>query len=133
MNFPKQTKQVEPSKIWEEFGITQHLGGFGATRSLLNMCELNEQSRILDIGCGTGFSACFIAENLRSNVYGVEISKSLLKMAKRRIVRHALKNVELLNCDAHELPFPLETFDVVVSISVNQYVCVCAHLKRMII
>lgn len=36
-------------------------------------------------------------------------------MAKKRMVRRALKNVHLLNCDAHELPFPMETFDAVVA------------------
>ena len=49
-----------PFDIWEKGGLTEHLGGIYATRRLLTRCHLTAGQQILDVGCGTGFTACYL-------------------------------------------------------------------------
>jgi hypothetical protein len=48
-------ERLTPSNIYElvaEVGFKKyfHLGGFAATRALIDLCPINENSRVIDIG-----------------------------------------------------------------------------------
>jgi len=45
-----------------------HLGGEEATRDLLAMLALSPSTRVLDIGCGSGHTACMTAKTYGSRV-----------------------------------------------------------------
>jgi len=62
-----------PFDIWEKGGLTEHLGGVYATRRLLNRCYLATGQQILDIGCGTVFTACYLARNHQVQVSALDI------------------------------------------------------------
>ena len=51
-----------PFDIWQSGGMTEHLGGVAATRRLLELCSPLPGQRVLDIGCGTGYTACLLAK-----------------------------------------------------------------------
>lgn len=50
-----------PFTIWETGGVTEHLGGVAATRRLLTSCRIARGQRVLDLGCGTGYTAALLA------------------------------------------------------------------------
>ena len=35
-------------------GITKHIGGFPATKTLLSLCHVEDAREILEVGCGIG-------------------------------------------------------------------------------
>jgi cyclopropane fatty-acyl-phospholipid synthase-like methyltransferase len=51
---------------WEKLGITNHIGGIQATRRLIELCGITPGQYILDVGCGTGSTACLLAKNTGS-------------------------------------------------------------------
>ncbi|MBI4494648.1 MAG: class I SAM-dependent methyltransferase, partial [Chloroflexi bacterium] len=59
--------------IWERFGITEHPGGIHATRDLLARCGIKPGQRILDIGCGTGYTACLLAREYDARVVAIDL------------------------------------------------------------
>ncbi len=73
--------------------------------------------RVLDIACGTGEPAISIAELLGDSgeVVGIDISPSPLKIAAERATQRGLSNVIFQQADAHELPFPDNSFDCITS------------------
>ena len=96
-----------------------HPGGQDATQVLLEMCRLDSANRVLDVGCGSGATACFIAENYGAQVYGIDISEVMIAKAKERAEQQGLtERIELRVADVFDLPFEDEWFDVVIVESV---------------
>ena len=96
-----------------------HLGGQDATHALLDLCRLDATSRVLDVGCGSGNTACLIAEQYGSRVYGIDISEVMIAKATERARRQGLLDkVEFRMADAFQLPFEDDWFDVAIVESV---------------
>ncbi|MFX1253366.1 MAG: class I SAM-dependent methyltransferase [Promethearchaeota archaeon] len=104
----------------ETFGtIPVHMGGSAATEKLLEMCQLDENSQVLDVGCGSGYTACEIAKNYGSQVIGIDISEKQIIKAKESARKQKLEDkIEFRVASVLELPFDKETFDVVIFESV---------------
>lgn len=69
--------------------------------------------RGLDLGCGTGFSTELLCDRLPGVAWqGADASAVMLALARQK---PALAKVELVQARADALPFPDETFDVVVA------------------
>ena len=87
-----------------------------ATRAAL---ALRPGERVLDIGCGPGFLAAEMAEEVGADgrVHGIDPSDSMLAIA-----RHSPTPVDYGRGDALALPFEDEQFDVAVSTQVYEYV-----------
>jgi cyclopropane fatty-acyl-phospholipid synthase-like methyltransferase len=56
-----------------------HPGGFRATRILTESSQINEQTKVLDIGCGKGTTAVYLAEKYGCPVVGIDISADMVK------------------------------------------------------
>ena len=96
-----------------------HPGGGQATRELLEMCGLEETSRVLDVGCGSGNTACRIVDEYGSRVLGIDVSNVMIAKAKDRARRQGLaERLEFREADVLDLPFDDEWFDVVILESV---------------
>jgi len=96
-----------------------HPGGPDATRALLEMCGPDATSRVLDVGCGSGNTACTIADDYGSHVYGIDISEVMIAKAQERARRQGLSGkLEFRVADVFDLPFEDDWFDVVVLESV---------------
>jgi SAM-dependent methyltransferase len=90
-----------------------HMGGEEATWTLLEMCRLERESRVLDVGCGSGYTACLIAERYGSRVQGIDLSEVMIAKAEERARRRALADrVEFRVADVFDLPFEDDSFDV---------------------
>jgi len=76
---------------------------------------IDKSSTILDVGCGTGRITLFLKE-MGFEVVGVDISKSMLELAKGRV-----RGVDFVQASADALPFVNKSFGVNVSI----WGCLC--------
>ena len=93
-------------------------------QAVLEALKLRSGECVLDIGVGPGFLAADMAEAVGSNglVRGIDSSDSMLAIARRRATSSLSAPLELSNADALHIPYPEQTFDVVVSTQVLEYV-----------
>lgn len=85
--------------------------------------------RILEVGVGTGLSLPFHRSDNR--VVGIDLSREMLDVARRRVDRMGLTNVEgLFEMDAERLAFADDSFDVVVAMFVMTVVPDVAQAMR---
>ena len=91
--------------------------GNDMTRAIVAAAQVRSGMRVLDIACGTGEPAISLAAVLvgDGDVVGVDISPAPLKIAGERDVQRGLSNVTFQQADAHELPFPNNSFDCITS------------------
>ncbi len=71
--------------------------------------------RLLELGCGPGFYACRLSEelpNLRTT--GVDLSQTLIVRATARAKNRRLGNCNFLHADAHALPYESGSIDRIV-------------------
>lgn len=97
-----------------------HPGGFGATLAQLERHPLPAGSRVLEVGCGTGRTACHLA-SLGHRVTAVDRHAGMLAKARLRAAATGA-DVRLLEGDACLLPFEDASFDVVFVESVTNFV-----------
>lgn len=102
-----------PFDIWETSGTTEHVGGIYATQRLLESCRVAPGHVVLDIGCGTGYTASYLAQKYQARVVAIDISPRSVEEARKRGLQ-----VTVLQADAHHLPFPANAFDAVIVESV---------------
>ena len=75
--------------------------------------------RFLDVGCGFGSSACYLARE-GFTVDAMDGSPVIVDLLRERLVVESL-NVTLTSGDASALPYPASTFDCVVDICCFQH------------
>jgi ubiquinone/menaquinone biosynthesis C-methylase UbiE len=93
-----------------------HPGGFKATEALANECQLNKNSKIIDIACGKGTTSLFLAQKFGCTVVGIDISADLINEARALARNKSVeKNVTFQVADALDLPFADNTFDFAIS------------------
>jgi len=70
---------------------------------------------LLELGCGPGFYACRLAEEL-PNVHatGIDLSQPLIQRAESRARSLRLSNCTFQHADAHALPYPTNSIDTIV-------------------
>ncbi len=72
-------------------------------------------TRLLEVGCGPGFYARRLSEELPSlHSTGIDLSESLIQLAESRARDRKLANCSFRNADAHALPYESGTIDAVV-------------------
>jgi SAM-dependent methyltransferase len=99
-----------------------HMGGLTSTKRLAELCQINKDSKVLMVGCGAGFSACFVAERFSCSVVGVDIAEVSIRKAKERAESLGLGDrVEFRIGDAYDLPFEPGIYDVVITEFVAQF------------
>ncbi len=89
-----------------------HSRGLAATRELAEMLAPLPGERILDIGCGIGGPARWIASHYNCNVTGIDLTPAFCEAAERLNVATGLADrVTIVVASALSLPFPDQTFD----------------------
>jgi len=91
-----------------------HPGGLEITRELVKLCHIGRDSLVLDVACGTGETACFLVETYGCRVIGVDASSFMIAKAERKAGQRGL-DIKFVEGDAHNLPFPNDYFDIVIS------------------
>ncbi|WP_310605278.1 class I SAM-dependent methyltransferase [Anaerosporobacter sp.] len=76
------------------------------------MQSINTNDYVLDICTGTATNAINISKNNNNvKIIGIDLSDSMLAMARQKMQNEHITNVELLNMDATKLSFDDNTFD----------------------
>lgn len=89
-------------------------GGLVLTQRALQLVGLGKNSQVLDIACGTGTTALFVAEEYHSSVIGIDVSPKMIAASQSRIQAAGLsQKASFVVGTAEELPFPDSVFDVV--------------------
>ena len=74
--------------------------------------EIPKNAKILEVGYGTGRFLEFLEKNGYKNLYGIDSSKEMMNIAKKRT------RARLIKGDAYKLPFSKNSFDMVFSVHV---------------
>ncbi len=92
-------RYVDRTEKWLVFSMLRSRGG-----------------KALDLGCGTGN---YTAELYRRgfDVVGLDASEKMLEIARKK-----LPQVSFVHGDAYQLPFPDESFDVVLSVTMFEFI-----------
>jgi ubiquinone/menaquinone biosynthesis C-methylase UbiE len=95
---------------------------FQPTDRVIERSGVKPGMTILDLGCGSGAftppAARVVGEG--GKVYALDIQPAMLRQLERRLARarnHDIKNVELKQASAYELPFADESLDLVISVA----------------
>ncbi len=97
-------------------------GGLVSTEKLAELCRLDRDKKVLMVGCGAGFSACYLAKKVGCFVVGVDIAGLSIKKAKERAKKEDLEEITDFRIgDAYALPFEAGTFDAVITEFVSQF------------
>jgi ubiquinone/menaquinone biosynthesis C-methylase UbiE len=107
-------------------GIFNKAGYYGQANEINQL--IGEKCNVLELGCGKGFNTSILAEkNKSSKFYGIDISKTQLRYAKKRMKSSA--NVEFIYGDFQHLNFEDDYFDVVFAV---ESVCYSENLDVLI-
>ena len=80
------------------------------------LARITHSSTVLIVGCGAGGTAVHLAETTGARVYGIDISPESIRTANNLASKSpAHEKLHFQIGDAHTLPFPPNTFDVVIT------------------
>lgn len=119
LEMTKMDDRLTPSSIYEliaEVGFKKyfHLGGLDATRALIDLCPVNANSHVIEIGCASGKTACYLARRYGCSVTGVDILPGMVELAKARARAEGVTGkVDFMVGDAQKLPVGDDLFDIV--------------------
>src|SRR5262245_40057920 len=105
-----------PSLSPEILATDEHLhsGGLATARDHAKRVSITEDSRVLDVGCGIGGPARYLAHRFGCRVDGIDLTPELVETGRALTERCKLaERVVLQVGNALELPYPDQTFDVV--------------------
>jgi ubiquinone/menaquinone biosynthesis C-methylase UbiE len=96
--------------------------------------SLAENKVVLDVACGTGYGAGYMADKGSSKVVGVDISMEAAEYARERFSKD--NKASFVCADAIRLPFVDDAFDIVVSFEtvehIRQYGKFLAECRRVL-
>ena len=116
-------KRIELQKFGKEYFDGERINGYGGyhynkkyfrkiTKEMIKHYKLNNNSKILDIGCAKGFMMSEFRHFLpKAEIWGIDISK----YCKIKAMPTEKKFIKIRSC--HNLPFENNYFDFIVSIS----------------
>jgi SAM-dependent methyltransferase len=109
-----ETPSLEHLIESEDLGLeVLHPGGLALTSELARLCGADHKTQVLDIACGTGESACHIADEFGAQVVGIDASNQMLQRARSKTASKQ-QPAKWVRGDAHSLPFPAASFDIVI-------------------
>ncbi len=119
-------EEVEKLGYYDFMGYLEvpffNIGGVGSIDRLAKLLGIEEGTRVLEVGCGTGGNACYLANKFGCHITGIDIAEQMVKQAQLRAEEFDLSDrVTFKVGDAYDLDFPDGSFDVVYTIFVSQF------------
>jgi SAM-dependent methyltransferase len=108
LDYPPELLARVPERSAESFAGVANPFSLGA---------LAPGERVLDLGCGAGLDSLVAAQMVgpEGSVVGIDMTPEMLDKARAGAAESGLENVRFLEAQAEQLPFPDESFDVVIS------------------
>ena len=100
--------QMGPNAIWLVEWLTEEL-------------DLKPGMRVLDLGCGRAMTSIFLAKEFGVQVWAADLWISPEPNRRRAEMAGVAGSVFPIRAEAHNLPFPDNFFDAVISIDAYQY------------
>ena len=85
-------------------------------KELLKHWLIDKRGIYLDYGCGDGSFSRFVAEDLGTNVVGVDLSKGMIRVSSYKSKGH--QRLMFLVADCHALPFRDKSFDAILGMGI---------------
>jgi arsenite methyltransferase len=111
---------------------------FAGVANPWTMGRLVEGERVLDLGSGAGTDSLIAAQMVgeQGHVTGIDMTPAMLDKARAAAAQMGATNVEFVESEAEQLPFPDASFDVVISNGVIDLIpdkdAVFAELSRVL-
>jgi len=112
---------------------------FAGVANPWTMGRLATGERVLDLGSGAGTDSLIAAQMVgdQGRVTGIDMTPAMLGKARAAAAEMDVTNVEFVESEAERLPFPDESFDVVISNGVIDLIpdkdAVFAELHRVLV
>lgn len=100
------------------FDMFSALAGFGRRfkARVVEAAGIVDGTHVLDVGCGTGLTALLIKHRYpRCAVTGIDVDPRILRIARRRIARAGVGEIDLVCAPAENTGLDASAFDVVLS------------------
>ncbi len=105
-----------------KFGVGgAHPGGINLSKEIMKKESILPASHILDVGCGTGQTAAYLAFHYAAHVTGIDINPIMIEKARHRM-KKAHVSVNIIQGSIEETSLPNEAFDFVLAESVLAFV-----------
>jgi len=97
-------------------GETLRPGGLKLTARLAEVAGIGEDYAVLDIACGKGTTALFLAREYNCRVIGIDLSDKMISSCRSKTREEEVTGrVSFLLGDGESLPFSASSFDTVIS------------------
>lgn len=83
------------------------LGGLNLANEIIEMYKMDENAKVLDVGCGSGYSVNYLSEK-GFDATGIDSSEEIINLGKERY-----KDINIKVMDANNLDFPNNYFDLI--------------------
>ena len=107
----------ETAQYWTKYSDTIAKMFAPLTEAMIERAGIHEGQSVLDVAGGAGEPSLTIAERVGPNgsVTCTDAVAEMVEAAQYKASRRGLKNMQFRQCTADSLPFPENSFDVVVS------------------
>lgn len=89
-------------------------GGRRTVFEIINRSCINKESKVLEIGTSTGFTAIELSRLINCEVTAIDINETSLQEAERRVLQEGLSNISFKKVDVNKLPFEDGYFDLII-------------------
>jgi len=112
---------VDYHEVLAELGVgSAHPGGFTNTKQWMQKVAFEKGLRVLEVGCGTGRTACELTLRYGLSVTAADIRPNMLVKARAR-AQAAKADIEFVRVIGKNLPFKEEQFECIVAESVTVF------------
>ncbi|MDD4238224.1 MAG: methyltransferase domain-containing protein [Desulfotomaculaceae bacterium] len=98
-------------------GGSLHPGGFHHTLKILRDFSILREDIVIDVGCGTGRTACHLAKTYGAHVFALDNAEKMLSKARSRAEREKA-DVHFVLGDVLDMPFRDQAADLIMIESV---------------
>jgi arsenite methyltransferase len=119
----KGVPEISYFELQAYMGTTKHMGGLETTKELVKLCHVDSGMHLLEVGCGVGATACYLAKTIGCSIVGVDLRESMVARARERAEKEGVTGkVEFRVASALDLPFDAASFDAVLCESVATFI-----------
>lgn len=91
-------------------------GGVEATEWLFQQTPLNKNTQVLEVACNMATTSIELAQRFGCQITAIDMDKMALQKARRNVAIEGLdQQISVVEASASRLPFPDETFDVIIN------------------